>query len=589
MISLFCVRQKTFFLINAFCFLVLLQIGLSFGLSSCGSAPKEPVVVPEEPEVSSIPTNRDPRTLSFFWGISEEALNDVELGSPSSLRHALSLLRKSDMDLRENEKVLIYTALSIMQIVWVSERVDMELPVLSQETPYSGAIRSIKYGLYDTSTGKSDYLLTLLPSLVIATTDDVSPFFGEAKEDLLVCLKKHPDSVLVNYLLGLLYRKNSEFDKAQSYFNTALKGAPDNFQCCFSNAENLCKLGKYRDSFSITQSLLEKNPRNTQVLNLNARNAFNLKSYSVAEECVAKILQSNPNDLEALLFRIRILVEKKDYIHAASLLDVYSRQDSTSRDYLLLRARVQYDWSKNTAAAISTVESALRMYPEDQELQLFAARLANVSKTRVSGKSSEDIANDVLANDPANDIALQYAVEGLVQKGEWKKAYEQSSLIVSRGTAEAESVFLHIKICLAVGKNDEAWNMISPLYKSDPNDEQVVQAYIVVLQETGRSSQALNLINQLLPDSVSKMKSFLYYRRSLLKSREEEVLSDLRSSLIANPRNSDALFRLYEIYYKKKDFRKAQYYLKQVVALNPNDAKMRALNDDLTLKLESSR
>ena len=78
------------------------------------------------------------------------------------------------------------------------------------------------------------------------------------------------------------------------------------------------------------------------------------------------------------------------------------------------------------------------------------------------------------------------------------------------------------------------------------------------------------------------MKSFLYYRRSYLQRTEDTQLADLRSSLIANPRNSDALFRLYEIYYEKKDYRKAQYYLKQVVAIKPNDSSIKKLNDTLT-------
>ena len=82
------------------------------------------------------------------------------------------------------------------------------------------------------------------------------------------------------------------------------------------------------------------------------------------------------------------------------------------------------------------------------------------------------------------------------------------------------------------------------------------------------------------------MKSFLYYRKSLLQNTESAALADLRSSLISNPRNSDALFRLYEIYYKKSDLRKAQYYLKQVIALNPNDAKMRTLNEQLEAQIK---
>ena len=80
----------------------------------------------------------------------------------------------------------------------------------------------------------------------------------------------------------------------------------------------------------------------------------------------------------------------------------------------------------------------------------------------------------------------------------------------------------------------------------------------------------------------AKVKSNLYYRRSYLQLTEEKALADLRSSLISNPRNSDALFRLYELYYAKQDYRKAQYYLRQVVAINPNDTSFKKLNEALT-------
>ena len=124
------------------------------------------------------------------------------------------------------------------------------------------------------------------------------------------------------------------------------------------------------------------------------------------------------------------------------------------------------------------------------------------------------------------------------------------------------------------------------MYKSNPNDESIIQSYIVVLIEQGKKTAALDLINSLLQTSSSKLKSFLYYKRSFLQSSVESSLSDLRSSLISNPRNTDALFRLYQIYYDKKDYRKAQYYLKQVVALNPNDSELKNLNEQLNLLIK---
>ena len=538
--------------------------------------------------MSSIPITAA-RNRDYFSGIDEKILALVEDGSPSSIQSAIQALRKSDGEYKENEKVLIFIASSIMQTVWIYEKVDWEIPSVGQETPYAGAISSVGYGVYDTSTGKVDFLATLLPSLVVARTESVKDFYSDAEADLILCKNRRPDSVLVNYLLGLLYKKSGNYAKANPFLLKAYDSASECFQCAFEYSENLRFLGKIKDSYEISRKLLEKYAKNSSLLELNAKTSFFLKDFSSAEEYVSRILQQNPSDLEALLFRIAILVEKKDYIHAASLLDVYSREDSTSRNYFLLRAKVQYDWSKNTTGAISTIETALKMYPNDKELQLFAAKLANATNSRIAGKSSEDIANAILASEPTNETALRYSVEGLIRRNEWQKAYEESSILVSNSNSDRESVFLHIRICLAIGKNDEAWNLISPLYKANGNDEAVVQSYIIVLQATNRTSLALNLINQLLPDASSKMKSFLFYRRSLLRTREDDILSDLRSSLIANPRNSDSLFSLYEIYDRKSDYRKAQYYLKQVVALNPNDTAIRALNDALTLKIEGGR
>ena len=118
-------------------------------------------------------------------------------------------------------------------------------------------------------------------------------------------------------------------------------------------------------------------------------------------------------------------------------------------------------------------------------------------------------------------------------------------------------------------------------YIANPSNETITQTYILASTEVLSRDESIKLIDSMLTNSSSKIKSYLYYRRSFLERSEDTALADLRSSLIANPRNSDALFRLYEIYYDKKDYRKAQYYLKQVVAINPNDSSVRKLNSPI--------
>jgi Putative Zn-dependent protease, contains TPR repeats len=550
---------------------------------SAGSAPESP----QEPDVSSDggtsikidKTRKSNRT--YFSEIDGNVMAAVENGSPDALRSAVQQLRKSELNYTETEKVLLSVTAAVMEMTWPSEKIDWEIPEVTTVTPYLGAIDSARKGVYDLSTGNVDFLTLVLPSLVILSSDSVSDYTQTAEQALLASLRLHPGSVLAQYLLGSLYVKTGRASDALSYLTAAAQGAPSCFETAYAQANCLKRLGRMEEASGIAGMLIARYPSDIRVLKLCAETSFALKSYSSAEEYVARVLQKDPNDLEYVLFRARILAEKGDYIRAAALLDVYARQNTTSRDYLLLRARIQRDWSKNIAAAVSTIESALVKYPDDTEVLLFAAQLASATDGPVSGRTSEQLAEAVLAVNPDNTEALRYQIAGMVDSGSWQKAYTLSKKLLAKD-ASHETAFMHIRICLELAKRDEAWNLIVPLYRDNPDDEDVLQLYIIVLTRTDRASQALSLINTRLPAASPKMKSFFYYRRSFLDATQEESLADLRSSLIANPRNSDALYRLYQLYFDQKDYRKAQYYLKQVVALDPNNASMRKLNDDLT-------
>lgn len=578
-------------------FSIITVCSILFGYVSCASSPKvvsetskavyEAQSSAQEQEKTAIKSKEKDsvktKSYTYFSHIPSEILADVENGSPSALRKAISALRKSSSEYDEAEKVLLSVCKEIMQLCWPTERVDWEIPDVSSENSYLGAIKSAKNGIYDTSTGNVDFLTTVLPSLVVLRSDDVSSYFSIAREALESGLKMQPNSVLANYLLGTLFKKNKMYESAIPYFQKAFSLAPECIQVAYENANCQYLSGNLKVANELSLSLLQKYPSNPRVLDLCACIAFDLKDFSSAEEYIAKVLQQEPNNLQALLFRVKILMEKKDYIHAAALLDIYSRQDSSSKDYLLLRARLQSDWSRNTTAAISTIETALNKFPQDSEILMFAARLAGITMGEVGGKTVAQYAQQVLEKDPENEEALHLAIEGLVQNQQWNQAYELSSKLLQKNPEnDFEVISLHIKICLNLQKGEEAWNLIFPIYRNNSSNEDVIQDYILVLSATGRTQQTLSLINQLLPESSTRLKSFLYYRRSFLQTQEEDSLSDLRSSLIAYSRNSDALFRLYEIYYSKKDYKRAQYYLKQVVGLNPNDAHLRSLNEELS-------
>ena len=145
-----------------------------------------------------------------------------------------------------------------------------------------------------------------------------------------------------------------------------------------------------------------------------------------------------------------------------------------------------------------------------------------------------------------------------------------------------EIVGKFVQICLRLGKNEEAFNFAKTQLTKYPDDEIVLQAYVFAYSKVGNRDAVIKYIDSLMVQATQKMKSYLFYVRSFLQVSEDKTLADLRSSLSMNPRNSDSLFRLYEIYYDRQDYRKAQYYLRQVVAINPNNNSLKKLNEALT-------
>ncbi len=523
---------------------------------------------------------------SFFASVSPEILSEVYNGSSESLKAAVSSLKRAE-ESSLPEKILLSVSVSMMKILWPSVNFDENPIEVSEDNSYTAAVNSAKNGMYDFNTGNSDFLTCALPSLVLAVSDSRSDYYSEAEQNLKNCLSEKPASVFVNYLYALLCRRQKRYAEALEHLKTAEENSPESEEIMYALSEVYFETKNYSDAEILSESLLEKNPSNRNYLKLCANTSFANGKLEKAEQYVNRVLQTEPGNSAFMLFRTKILVARKEYIRAASLLDAYSRIDSSSRDYLFLRFTVQKEWNKNITAATSTIQKALELYPDDDEIVLAAADLASENNESINGWSGEELASQILEKDPENYEARKIKIKSMMQSENWDAAYSESSkllknpVVASSASSGNDAVFTHVKICLEAGKKNEAWKIASELYSKNPADENVLQCYIEVLVSTSRKSEASKIIGQLLPSASSKMKSFLYYEKSYLSVSEVDILSDLRSSLTANPRNKDALLRLYEIYFSKKEYRKAQYYLKQVVSISPKDEKLLELNRQL--------
>lgn len=558
---------------------------------SCGSTPPSQNETPQAPVVqeeivldpsASTKLSGGVKDKSLGDKIAPDILSDIEFGSSASIKRAALKLKKSSADYTENEKILLSISKNLMDIVWPSVLHDIETVEVSKDNSYLGAINSAKNNVFDSSTGNVDFLSTLLPSLMLLTANPSSQALSQCENAILAAQKINPNSMLADYLAGVLYEKKGNYKEAEKYYSKAYTKSSDEVELCLAYSKVLSQNAKYEEAANVLASIPKTSENDIQVLKQNAYISFARNDLVLAEEYVARVLQQNPNDLDFLLFRAKIFIKNNDYIHAVSLLDMYARQNDTSLEYLVLRASVQMDWSKNTTSATETVEKALRLYPQSEEALLLAAKLSSMTDAPVAAKYADELAQMVLDKNPDNTQALGYALEGLILRENWQTAYEISSGLINKANVDSDAIYRHVTICIQMGKLNEAYDVANKAFNKNKKDEVLAQSYIYAYCKVNSRDASLKLIDSYLENASSKMKSFLYYRRSYLQRTEDAQLADLRSSLIANPRNSDALFCLYEIYYAKQDYRKAQYYLKQVVAIKPNDSSIKKLNETLT-------
>ena len=180
--------------------------------------PEEDFVVDSDSVKLNVPNKYN---SYFFRGISEQIIKQLENGTPVSILNAVNSLKRNSAEYSEAEKTVLYVADGIMRIVWPTEKRGWEVPAVSQDNAYVGAINSAEKGVYDFSTGNMDFLTLVLPSLVLLTSNSRNDYYDTAQTSLMLAVKMNENSVLVNYLLALLLRRMGQEQQALPYFEKA--------------------------------------------------------------------------------------------------------------------------------------------------------------------------------------------------------------------------------------------------------------------------------------------------------------------------------------------------------------------------------
>jgi tetratricopeptide (TPR) repeat protein len=348
------------------------------------------------------------------------------------------------------------------------------------------------------------------------------------------------------------------------------------------------KEGRYLQAERLLSDLAGRFPDNAQIQRQLALSYYHSGNWPQAQAAVDEILQKNSRDGEFILMKAHILVEQGQLLQAQAPLDLYAGISPNSRHAFFLRARVQAEAYNNREGALNYLRSIIRSpSPADDyynEASIYAARLLMESsrpQDQIEGR--ELLVKLLVVPNPSLEV-LSLAMWDAIRREAWIDA----KLCLGRLLEERRSnqdLLAAYTVEKEQGNAAAALSFARELYQRDRSDDDGILAYISALIETGRRDEAAGMIETRLTGMAGgTLKSRYYYLRSRTRGSEELQMNDLRSSLFEDSRNLNSLIALFEIYQGRNDDRRAVSYLRQALALAPDNPQLKRYEAEYSLR-----
>jgi tetratricopeptide (TPR) repeat protein len=505
----------------------------------------------------------------------EEIRTLTETGRLSSMLSALELIRSRDVSGSDFGRMMNGINTILIRLVYPDSPVRLPAIDLPQTHNYTRIIREAERGNYTRPPADSDdFFEHILPFLAVSY--HVNPAsYPDILRDLEKAAELRPNSVLPPFFQGNIHERLGRFAQAEESYLRAYNISNECYPAQIGIARIKRFTGNIQEASAIFSDLLLRYPDSNVIKRQLAITYYEIRDWSRALPAADAILHSDPQDGELLLIKAHILIEQEQYSQANLSLDSYASINSNNRNYLFFRARVQAEGQRNRDAALNYLRSILHTNSNDAEAMTYAAKLLMESQRPADIQEGRKYLERLREIAGSSIEVLGLSLLDAVKRESWQEAQGYlNQILVSRRTNNDLINAYYIERGLR--NNSRALSFAQELYEKDTSNNEYTAIYISALIDNGRREEASRLIESRLNTlSSGNIKSQFYFFRSRIQSNDEAALNDLRSSIFEDPRNLDALIAMFEIYHRQREERRAVYYLRQALAIAPDNPRLK--------------
>lgn len=536
-------------------FLILLSV---FSLLGCNTTPR----VRTGTALAS-----DRTSVSEGQAARDRVESLLVMGSPSSIQEALELSSDSSVLGREESRVYTWIAYEMGRLVY-PELIGSDFSVsgTAPDGPLVKAFVDARNGRSLESGSSPLYEMLPVLGLFRIKTSQIAGTVLAASERFSAW---GMDSALVMLARGMALERTGNKNAAIEAYTASLKASDDCYPASLALSVLLSDNNRSAEAIAALRDLPPIIKETHAFKRSWAIALYSSGLWTEALPLVSSALVKDPMDSKLMFIRAHILVEQKDYKQAAPLMDALAAIDPWDKNYLYLKARVAMEQTKDRGTALSALRKGLERNPDDSRLLVYASELL---WTGNSAEKNEAVilAGKAIAQNPKNEKAARILLYADIDTGNIENIASRLDSILGSNPDFSDYSLLY-RASMAVGRLDDAARTVNIWLLKDPELEEANLALLEIYIEKNERAKANELLNRLLlVKGSSQFRSKLFYQQSRLQTNDDTALAMLRSALIENGMNLDALVASYDIYYRKGDYQRAQFYLKQALGIAPN-------------------